>query len=231
MKAPLEVVHCDNHVLAVCKPAGEPTVPDASGDASLLERARAWVEHEFRKPGRAFLGVVHRLDRPVSGLVVFGRTSKGAARLSDQFRRRAAQKVYWGLAEGFPATGARAGEVELWLQKDRQRNRVRAYDRPVPGARPARTSWRVLAHGEYRGRPLACLELRPESGRPHQLRVTAAWLGCPLLGDGKYGGQASDLGGAVALHAARLELDHPTRAERLRLACPPPAAAWWAAWP
>ncbi len=231
MTGALEVLHCDNHVLAVCKPAGLPVVPDASGDESLLDRARAWVEREFEKPGRAFLGVVHRLDRPVSGVVVFGRTSKGAARLTDQFRRRAVRKVYWGLVEGHPrgvAAGAPSAEREsvLWLAKDRARNVVRVHRRPVEGALEARTTWRVLAAGRSGSRDVAWLELVPHTGRSHQLRATAAELGCPLLGDVKYGASAPLPGRVVALHAARLELRHPTRDEHLELVCEAPVRPW-----
>ncbi len=227
MTAALEVLHCDNHVLAVCKPAGEPVVPDESGDESLLERARAWVEREFQKPGRAFLGVVHRLDRPVSGVVVFARTSKGAARLTEQFRDGRVRKTYWGLCEGVPRDGRESGEVELWLLKDRERNRVRAHRRPVEGAKASRTAWRLRGVSGSGSESVGWLELSPITGRSHQLRVTASELGCPLLGDVKYGASAGLSDRSIALHAERLEVDHPTRDERLVFACEAPLRPWW----
>lgn len=221
----LRVLLADNHLLAVAKPAGVPTVPDSSGDASLLEQARAWVKREKRKPGAVYLGVVQRLDRPVSGVVVFARTSKAAARLTAAFRSRAVTKTYWGVGSAEPREGE--GVLEQWLWKDRERNVVMALASERPGAQLARTRWRVLAHaGEGRERRVL-LELSPETGRAHQLRVAAASLGCPLLGDLKYGARAALADRSIALHAYELELPHPTRGERIRVECAPPELAIW----
>ena len=221
----LEVVHCDNHLLVVAKPAGVPVAPDDSGDESLLERAKAWVKREFEKPGRVYLGLVHRLDRPVSGVVVFARTSKAAARLSEQFREGRVHKVYRGLVVGRPR--GKSGELEQWLRKDAQRNRVEVVAPATRDAKPARTRWRVLR--ELGGRTL--LELEPLTGRSHQLRLAAAkGLGCPLLGDVKYGAPQPLADRSVALHARLLEVDHPTLRARVTLCCPPPAEPWWRAW-
>jgi len=225
MNGGLQVLGCDNHVLAVAKPAGLPVVPDASGDESLLDLARAWVGREFEKPGRVFLGVVHRLDRPVSGVVVFARTSKSAARLAEQFRNRTVGKLYWGIGAGLPA-GER-GELELWLSKDRRRNRVAIHREARPGAQQAATRWRLTGREVVAGEVRCRLVFEPRTGRPHQLRATAAALGCPLLGDLKYGAAEALPDGSIALHARSLELDHPTRHERLRFECDPPARPWW----
>ena len=218
----LRVLHVDNHLLVVAKPAGLPVVPDESGDESLLERARAWVQREFGKPGKAFLGVVHRLDRPVSGVVVFARTSKGAQRLSQAFRSRAVEKVYWGVSAVAPRSPS--GRLEQWLWKDRERNVVRVLERERPGAQLAITAWREVARA---GGGRCLLELRPETGRPHQLRVAAASLGAPLLGDLKYGAREGLPDRSIALHARALELPHPTRRERLRFECPAPELDVW----
>lgn len=223
--AELRVLLADNHVLAVEKPAGLPTVPDASGDESLLERARAWVARVKAKPGPAFLGVVQRLDRPVSGVVLFARTSKAARRLTEAFRSRAVEKTYWGVGEGEPPTAE--GVLEQWLLKDREANRVRVLPGERPGARLARTRWRVLrVRGSGRGRRVL-LELRPETGRPHQLRVAAAHLGCPLAGDLRYGASVPLSDRSIALHARELVLAHPTRGERLWITSEPPELAVW----
>ena len=216
MSTRLEVLHCDNHVLVVKKPACLPCVPDSSGDESLLEQAKQWVKDEFDKPGQVFLGVIHRLDRPVSGLVVFGRTSKGAERLSAQFRERGVEKVYLGLVQGTP--GAERGEVEQFLMKDRERNHVVVVREEGAGAKLARTSFRILR----RLKGSALLELRPRTGRPHQLRVACATLGTPLLGDLKYGAADALPDRSIALHAHRLAFDHPTRDERLEFVAEPP---------
>src|SRR5262245_8250200 len=221
----LVVLHADNHLLAVAKPAGVPTVPDASGDESLLDRARAWVKREKAKRGAVYLGVVQRLDRPVSGVVVFARTSKAAARLTAAFKSRAVEKVYWGVSAGEPAEPE--GEVEHWLVKDRERNVVRAVASERPGALLARTRYRVLARSGDGHARRVLFELRPETGRPHQLRVALAALGCPLLGDLKYGARVPLADRSLALHARELELPHPTRGERIRVACQPPELEVW----
>lgn len=221
----LAVLHVDNHLLAVAKPAGLPTVPDASGDESLLERARAWVKHEKAKPGAVYLGVVHRLDRPVSGVVVFARTSKAAARLTAAFKSRDVHKLYWGVCAEVPAVPE--GVVEHWLVKDAQRNVVRVVAGERPGALLARTRYRVLARSNAGRGPRVLIELAPETGRPHQLRVALATLGCPLLGDLKYGARAPLPDKSIALHARELELPHPTRGERVRVECPAPELALW----
>ena len=217
----MKVLHVDNQVLTTVKPAGLPTVPDDSGDPSLLDLARDWVGREYAKPGNVFLGVVHRLDRPVSGLVVFGRTSKGASRLSEAFRTTRIRKTYWAAVEGGP-TGDQ-GEVRQWLMKDRERNRVHVVGGPVSEAKEAVTTWRVLARAG--GRSL--LELRPQTGRSHQLRVALSSLGAPILGDLKYGASGALADRSIALHARGLELAHPTREERWRFEAPLPEAFPW----
>jgi len=219
------VLFADNHVLAVAKPAGLPSVPDDSGDESLFDRAKAWVKREKAKPGAVYLGVVHRLDRPVSGVLVFARTSKAAARLTEAFRSRTVAKTYWGVGAGEPT--AAEGVLEQWLLKDHERNVVRAVAGNRPGAQLARTRWRVLARAGAGRERRTLLELVPESGRSHQLRVAAATLGCPLLGDLKYGAARPLADKSIALHARALELPHPTRGERLRFECPEPALAVW----
>ncbi|MFN0007383.1 MAG: RluA family pseudouridine synthase [Planctomycetota bacterium] len=219
--AGLRVLHCDNHVLGVVKPAGIPTVPDSSGDESLLDLAKAWVRAEFEKPGNVFLGVVHRLDRPVSGVLVFARTSKAAARLSVSLRERSAEKIYWGVGEGEAREDS--GLLEQWLEKDPARNRVHAFREARATAKRALTRWRVLARRP--GRTL--YEFVPETGRPHQLRVCAASLGTPLLGDLKYGAREALPDASVALHARALTIAHPTLGTPLRLLAAPPALPVW----
>ncbi|MHC4263065.1 MAG: RluA family pseudouridine synthase [Planctomycetota bacterium] len=217
----LDVLHVDNHVLVVAKRAGVPTVPDASGDESLLERAKAWIAVEYDKPGNVFLGVVQRLDRPVSGVLCFARTSKAADRLTRQLKQKRMTKRYLAVAGAWRAESE--GTLEQWLVKDRQRNRVTVHASEVPEAKCAETRWRVLAKMSDR----TLIELEPVTGRPHQLRVACATLGAPLLGDVKYGAPSPLPDKSVALHARTLELDHPTRDERLRFELDPPKGAPW----
>ncbi len=211
-----EILLCDNHVLGLAKPVCMPTVPDESGDLSLLDWAREWVRQEFEKPGGVFLGVVHRLDRPVSGVVVFGRTSKGASRLSDAWRRGVVAKTYLGICEG-ELPGER-GAWTQWLVKDRARNLVVVAEEGSKDAKEARTGWRVLkvAGGK------TWVELKPETGRPHQLRVACASLGAPFVGDVKYGASSPLPNRSIRLHAASLAIPHPVKEEGLDLSCPAP---------
>lgn len=220
-----QVLHCDNHVLALVKPAGMPVVPDASGDPSLLDWGKAWVKREYQKPGEVFLGVVHRLDRPVSGIVVFGRTSKGADRLSRAWRDGQVGKEYEAVTEapgpgklGAALAPGDVGELEQWLWKDRARNIVRVVAEGHEGAKRAHSRYRVLAVGPDGSLRLA---LEPVTGRSHQLRLACAvGLGAPIQGDLKYGAPKSLPGRRIALHAARLRFPHPTRDEEISLACP-----------
>jgi len=215
------VLHVDNHVLALHKPAGMPCVPDSSGDSSLLDWGREWVAREYQKPGNVFLGVVHRLDRPVSGVVILGRTSKGASRLSDSFRRHDLVKTYWAVTAKSPQPAQ--GELQQWLLKDTERNTVRQVPDDRPGAKLAHTSYKKLASMGQRH----LMELTPHTGRPHQLRVAMASLNAPLLGDLRYGAQAPLPDRSVALHAVNLRIAHPTLSETLCLVSAPPELDAW----
>ncbi len=221
MSHQLAVLHCDNHLLAVNKPAGLPCVPDDSGDESLLDLAKSWIKAEYNKPGAVFLGVVHRLDRPVSGVVLFARTSKAADRLTKQFRERETQKTYWGLTQGVPDESA--GGLDHWLWKDRERNRVHVCEEGREGAKHARTSFRSLG----RHSAGAWLELTPHTGRSHQLRVACATLGTPLMGDLKYGAERALSDRSIALHARQLCVEHPTLKQSLSFKADVPSLAIW----
>jgi 23S rRNA pseudouridine1911/1915/1917 synthase len=225
----LLVLYADNHLLAVVKPACKPVVPDASGDESLLDQAKAWIRREHEKPGRVFLGVVQRLDRPVSGVVVFARTSKAAERLSAQFRDGSVEKTYLAIGTGMPSP--RAGVLEQWLVKDPRTNTVRAAEPGASGAKRAVTRWRAL--GDPASPPPSggvAIEVVPSTGRPHQIRAALAALGAVIAGDVKYGAGAPLADKSIALHAARLALEHPTRGEPMVFEAPLPAGAWWEPW-
>jgi 23S rRNA pseudouridine1911/1915/1917 synthase len=219
---PPRVVFEDNHLLALAKPAGQPCVPDESGDPSLLESGKLYLKARYAKPGEVFLGVVHRLDRPVSGLVLFARTSKAAARLSEQWRQHAVQKRY--LAIG---AGSRVPESRLftqYLRKDSEARRVEVFRAPAPGALEARTELRAWQLDPGR----IAFQLEPQTGRPHQLRALCASLGAPLLGDLKYGAREALPDRSIALHALRLVFEHPTQRQPLELSAPVPEQPWWA---
>ena len=217
--AGLEVLFEDNHCLAVVKPARLLVAGDETGDETLLGRAKAYLKRKYAKPGEVYLGLVHRLDRPVSGVVLFARTSKAAGRLAEQFRTGSAQKVYHALVETPPNPSE--GELHDWLFKEEDRNVSRAVPQGTPGAKECRLLYRVL---ERRGDGLTLVEVTPLTGRSHQIRVQLGRRGCPIVGDAKYGARRGFEDGAIALHAARLTLEHPVRREPLVVACPAPWA-------
>jgi 23S rRNA pseudouridine1911/1915/1917 synthase len=216
----LNVLYDDNHVLVVEKPACMPMVPDDSGDLSLLDLAKQWVKEKYQKPGAVFLGVVHRLDRPVSGVVVFARTSKAAARLSKAWQENKVEKMYVAVSESrAPSKIGVEGEWTQWLYKDRSKNRVSV--NKCDGAKEARTEYRVV----YSGESGTLLHLWPLTGRSHQLRVACATNGMVLLGDLKYGARMPMADKEIGLYAASLSFPHPTKGEQITIELPAPAWA------
>jgi 23S rRNA pseudouridine1911/1915/1917 synthase len=221
--ADLKVLYEDNHLLGVAKPAGMLVQGDSTGDPTLLDLARAYLKLNYAKPGNVYVGLVHRLDRPVSGVVLLARTSKAASRLSAQFRAGTPRKEYLAVIEERPA--AAAGELcaHLAAQGDAQ-GMTRAAGAPFVGSREARLRYRVEAAA--RDRTLVHVDLL--TGRRHQIRVQFALVGCPIWGDRKYG-SSHVLAGRIALHAARLEVAHPVSGQPLVLEATPPADGW--PWP
>ncbi|WP_162542170.1 RluA family pseudouridine synthase [Gemmata obscuriglobus] len=204
----LDILHEDNHCLALNKPAGWPTTHFDGKDETVDRLVKAYLKEKYDKPGNVFLGVVHRLDKPVSGSLVFARTSKAAARLSEQFREGGVEKVYWAVIEAQapgPWVTADNGSLEDWLQKDDDNARVETVAPETPGAQFARLLFQV--RGRHNG--LIWLELRPHTGRKHQLRVQLASRGASIYGDHKYGSKLP-FGNGIALHARSLTFLHPT---------------------
>jgi 23S rRNA pseudouridine1911/1915/1917 synthase len=216
----LDVLFEDNHCLAVNKPAGLPSQSDASAAPSVVDIAAAYLKSRYRKPGKVYVGLVHRLDRPTSGVLLLAKTSKAARRLSAQFRAGSIAKAYWAIVEGTPREDQ--GEWIDRLAKDQRVNRTRRMPEGGLVGKEARVAFRVL---ERRGN-CAWLELRPRTGRSHQLRVQLAMRGLPILGDTKYGARsrvlALDGRGRIALHARELTFMHPTRGEAIVVEAPVP---------
>ncbi len=216
----LDVLYEDNHCLVVNKPAGLLAQGDQTGEPSLVDLARDYLKAKYAKPGNVFVGLVHRLDRPTSGVVLLARTSKGADRLAQQFREGTVRKVYRALVEGSPADVE--GEWSDRLAKDEARNVVRVVAAGDVRGRDAHLAYRVL-EGH---RTMTALELIPTTGRGHQLRVQLASRGMPIVGDRKYGSRSTLLAGdgkpRVALHAFSLTFRHPTRPEELTITAPMP---------
>ena len=213
-----DVIYLDNHLLVVHKPAGLLVQEDRTGDPDLLTLGKAFLKEEFDKPGNVFLGLVHRLDRPVSGVMVLARTSKAASRLSDQFRRRAPDKRYFALVEGrLEGQGTR----EDYLAKiDRH---VRIVKQGHPKGKRAELRWQALATERRKEGNVSLVEIELVTGRAHQVRVQLAALGHPILGDLRYGATREFDGRNLALHSYRLEVEHPTKREPMAFAAMPPA--------
>ncbi|MCH2211848.1 MAG: RNA pseudouridine synthase [Fuerstiella sp.] len=207
----------DNHCLIIDKPAGLLTMGDGTGDVTAADLAKEYLKEKYAKPGKVFLGIVHRLDRPVSGTLLFARTGKAASRLSDQFRLGHIRKTYTALVEGQLTTAE--GERVDWLIKDKQRNHVSVVGRTTKGARECRLRYRAIETFQTYTR----VEIHPLTGRSHQIRVQLAHMGNPIAGDLRYGA-ADELGSRIMLHASRLEFMHPTLKQDTVIDCHLPEA-------
>ncbi len=212
---PLDILYEDNHCIAVAKPTGVPSTHFDGREETVDRAVKAYLKDKHHKPGNVFLGVVHRLDKPTSGVLLFARTSKAAARLSRQFRDGAVEKIYWAVVEG--DVKQPAGSLEDWLRKNEATGRVEVVAADADGARQALLHYRRrAAHGG-----LTWLEVRPQTGRTHQLRVQLAHHGHPIYGDAKYGA-IHTFGGGIGLHARALTFLHPIRYEPITLTAEPP---------
>lgn len=220
-KRPFKVVYEDNHLIIVNKEAGVLVQGDVTGDVCLLDMVKDYIKKKYDKPGAVFLGTVHRLDRPVSGLVVFARTSKSLERMNEIFRKRDVQKTYWAVVKRKPAE--KKGKLVHWLVKDEKRNTTKAYDYEVPESQKAELSYRWM--GEINKHHL--IEVSPITGRPHQIRVQLASMGCPIRGDVKYGFDKGNPDGSINLHARRLFFEHPVKKEPIICRASLPENAFW----
>jgi 23S rRNA pseudouridine1911/1915/1917 synthase len=213
----LEAVYEDNHLLAVNKPALLPTMGVAGERESLLTKAKDFLRAKYDKPGNVYVGVVSRLDAPVTGLILLAKTSKAAGRLSEAFRLRRVTKIYVAVVSGTPSL--ESGELENYLRKDERHRKMHVTHQSHPEAQLCLLRYRVIASNQE----LSLLEIQPETGRKHQIRVQLAHLGHSIVGDRKYGSAVSFSPG-IALHSLRLELEHPVRHEPLELQVLFPAA-------
>ncbi|MFB5675653.1 RluA family pseudouridine synthase [Paenibacillus terreus] len=221
----IKVLYEDNHVLAVAKPVNVPTQEDASGDPDLLTLLKQDLKIRHQKPGNVFLGLIHRLDRPVGGAMIFAKTSKAASRLSEAVRSRSFRKLYAAVVHGSPR--GQSGRLEHYLLKDPRTNTVQTVKPGTPGAKQALLEYRVV--GEKNGLSLILVELH--TGRPHQIRVQMQSIGCPLYGDQKYGAQVNRPGQQLALWSLLAGAPHPVSKEPLLFRSLPPRQFPWSEWP
>ncbi len=227
---PISILYEDNHLLVVEKPVNMPSQEDASGDPDLLSLLKRDIKIRYQKPGNVFLGLVHRLDRPAGGVMVFARTSKAAARLSDQIRARTFGKVYLAVVHGTPKEKKR--QLEHYLQKDRATNMVRTVSPSVSGSKRARLDYQVqgsrrMQTGDSCTGSLALVRIRLWTGRSHQIRVQFAAIGHPLYGDQKYGADVNSPGQQMALWSHQLVFQHPTTKREMVFTSHPPDVFPW----
>ncbi len=217
----IDILFEDNHLLVVNKPVGALVQGDATGDEPLVEVAKRYIKDKYEKPGAVFLGVVHRLDRPVSGVVVFARTSKALARMNTLFRDKKTKKTYWAVVENRPP--AKKDTLVHWLVKDEAKNKTTAFSKE--NAQGKRSELTYAIKGQQG--PYYLLEVNPITGRPHQIRVQLASVGCPIVGDLKYGYRTANDDGGICLHAFELEFTHPVTKSPIAVKVVPPDSGVW----
>lgn len=221
MRPPFSVIFEDNHLLVVNKSSGVLVQGDVSGDTPLVELCKKYIKEKYKKPGAVFMGLVHRLDRPVSGIVVLARTSKALERMNALFRNKETEKIYWAIVKNRPSE--KEGTLKHWLLKDEKRNRTTAFKKETQGAQYSELSYSVIASDAG----YSLLEVKPVTGRSHQIRVQLASIGCPIKGDLKYGDSDANEDGSICLHARQLSFMHPIRKEKVLFKAPIPAMGLW----
>ena len=217
----MTVVYEDNHLIIVNKTASEIVQGDKTGDTPLSETVKQYIKEKYAKPGNVFLGVVHRLDRPVSGVVVFAKTSKALARLNEMFRNSEVKKTYWAIVKQRPPQDE--GELVNYLVRNEKQNKSYAYDKEVKNSKKAVLHYRLIGHSQN----YFLLEVDLKTGRHHQIRCQLAKMGCPIKGDLKYGFARSNPDGSICLHAHRVKFVHPVSKELIDVTAPLPPGNLW----
>lgn len=217
----LDVLYEDNHLIAINKKSGDIVQGDKTGDKPLSELVKDYIKEKFQKPGAAFLGVVHRIDRPVTGVVLFARTSKALERMNELFREKKVQKTYWAVVKNKPPD--ENGTLIHYLKKDEAKNKSKAYDKEVTDSLRSWLDYKVLAKSDN----YFLLEINPHTGRHHQIRVQLAAMGCPIKGDVKYGFDRTNDDGSIHLHARKIVFIHPIKKEEITIVAPVPDEKLW----
>lgn len=219
----IQVLFEDNHLIAVNKKPSDIVQGDKTGDVPLSEHVKEYIREKYGKPGDAYLGVIHRLDRPVSGIVLFAKTSKALSRMNESFREREVQKTYWAVVASRPPQ--ESGTLVHWLRKNEAANKSFASEKEVNGALRSELSYKLIASSDR----YFLLEILPVTGRHHQIRVQLAAMGCIIKGDLKYGARRSNPDASIHLHARKLEFMHPVKKEPVMIIAPPPEENLWKA--
>ncbi len=217
----ISIIYEDNHLIAVNKKSGDITQGDKTGDIPLPDKVKAWIKEKYNKPGNVFCGVIHRLDRPTSGLVLFAKTSKALARMNKKFSTREVQKTYWAIVESSPAE--KQGTLKNFLQKNDKQNKSYVVHENAKNAKSAELTYKVIAKSER----YTLIEVLPKTGRHHQIRVQLAAIGCIIKGDLKYGAKRSNEDGSICLHARKLSFEHPVSKENISITAKVPEEKLW----
>ena len=217
----MRIIFEDNHLLVINKDAGVLVQGDKTGDTPLSDLAKAYVKEKYQKPGEVFMGVIHRIDRPVSGLVLMARTSKALERMNEQFKNREIEKKYLAIVRNRPA--ANTGNLVHWLIKNPETNVTKAYEKEVPNSMRSELNYKLI--GELDG--FYILEVNPITGRPHQIRVQLASMNCPIVGDNKYGYPRGNKDKSICLHAHQVKFMHPVKKEEMQLFAALPQDNFW----
>lgn len=219
----LQVLHEDNHIIVINKRVGDIVQGDKTGDKPLSDVVKEYIKEKYNKPGEVFLGVVHRLDRPTTGIVVFARTSKALSRLNELFKNRETQKTYWAVVKNKPAEAS--ARLVHYLKRNEKNNTSKAHIKEVPDSKIASLDYKIIRElNNY-----YALEINLHTGRHHQIRAQLAAIGSPIKGDLKYGADRSNLDGGIHLHARKLILIHPVTKESLEIIAPVPDDPIWKA--
>lgn len=217
----MQVLYEDNHIIIVYKQSGEIVQGDKTGDKPLSETIKEWIKQKYAKPGNVFLGVVHRLDRPVSGIVVFAKTSKALSRLNNMFRNGEVRKTYWAMVQTAP--NMPEATLTNWLVRNEKQNKSYVYNNEMPNAKQAILKYKTIGQTEH----YTLLEVNLFTGRHHQIRCQLAAMGCPIKGDLKYGARRSNPDGSISLLSHKVEFIHPVSKQKIVVVSPLPTEKVW----
>lgn len=217
----MTVLYEDNHIIIVNKTCSEIVQGDKTGDKPLSEIVKDWLKEKYNKPGNVFCGVTHRLDRPVSGIVVFAKTSKALSRLNEMFRDKEIKKTYWAIVKNRPKQ--ESAELSHYLKKNEKQNKSYAYATEKLGTKHAILSYKLIATSDNYN----LLEIDLKTGRHHQIRCQLSTIGCPIKGDLKYGADRSNADGGISLHSRRVSFIHPVSKELIEVEAPVPNDVLW----
>lgn len=217
----MQVLYEDNHIIAINKKVADIVQHDKTGDKPLEESIKEYIKKKYQKPGEVFLGVVHRIDRPVSGVVLFARTSKALARLNEMFQEKTVEKIYWAIVKNKPPQPE--DTLVHYLVRNTKTNKSFCYLKEVPDSKKAILHYKWIASSDT----YYLLEIRLETGRHHQIRSQLATIGCPIRGDLKYGSPRSNKDGGISLHSRKVTFEHPVKHELVTIVAPLPDESLW----